>query len=294
MSDDLVSFLVPVRNEELFIRESIESVLAVSDINIELIIVDDGSTDSTADIIRSIGDKRVKFIDGGGNGKVAALNLAYSVAQGSAFILFAGDDILVPQVVLDRVRPCLLNKQAPVVSLCKVKMFSDNKKFNGVVVPKDPQKGALTGGGMAFNHAFAKLIFPVPDILPNEDTWIGAFVEFYPCDTIHVPKVGLMYRIHQGNSMRRDVRFSEFSAQLRRRESASKLFLQLKGDSLSSGSRETLAQRWAAQDDRYNGRSTRILFYSCLSIRERISLFFYSNALLYSLRQRFYSFFSGR
>lgn len=289
----LVSFLIPVKNEQEYIRDAIESLLAISAIEYEAIFVDDGSTDDTVSIIKSYDEPRIKCFLGGGKGKVAALNLAYERSSGDFFILFAGDDVICPDVVLDRVAP-FVSMDAAAISLCKVRMFSLDERYNNVVIPKAPGKGASTGGGMAFNKEFARHVFPIPDGLPNEDTWIKAFVDFGFCKIYHVPAIGLNYRIHSGNSVRRDVDFDKFSNQLRVREKANKLFEDRFASHLPLSSSRLLRQRCSAQDDRYHGRWVKIFFYFSLPLKERLSLVFYSNGFFYYFRQRFYGFFSGR
>ncbi|MDQ7985751.1 glycosyltransferase family A protein [Pseudomonas sp. G34] len=289
----LVSFLVPVKNEQSYICDAIDSLLAITTIEYEVLFVDDGSTDDTVALIESYDDPRIKCFLGGGKGKVAALNLAYEQSSGQFFILFAGDDILCPDVVVDRIAPFAAVDMAA-ISLCKVRMFSLDERYNNIIIPKSPGRGASTGGGMAFNKKFADCIFPIPDGLPNEDTWIKAFVDFGFCKVFHVPLVGLNYRIHSGNSIRRDVDFHKFSNQLHVRERANKLFEERHAFGLSLRSRRLLRQRCSAQDDRYHGRWIKIFFYFSLPLKERVSLIFYSNSVFYYFRQRFYSFFSGR
>lgn len=290
----LISFLVPVKNESAYVKEAVASVLAVTDVDIELIIVDDGSTDSTCDIVRSFSDPRVRLFYNSSKGKVAALNRAYREARGDAFILFAGDDILVADAVRERVDPLFQEQSHPAVSLCKVKMFSDNPKFDGIIIPKHKGRGAETGGAMAFNARLARLIFPIPEQLPNEDTWIKNYLEAGFCSVVHVPRVGLSYRIHDNNSMKRDVSYTEFSRNLHVRERANEIFYERYKDALAPRARRVIAQRCSAQADRYLGKTFRILFYFDLSLRERASLVFYSQKFLYRIRTGFYSFFSGR
>ncbi|WP_314949753.1 glycosyltransferase family 2 protein [Tannerella forsythia] len=53
-----VSIVLPVHNAEMYIRDSIDSIICQSFKDFECIIVDDGSTDNTCNIIRSYDDKR--------------------------------------------------------------------------------------------------------------------------------------------------------------------------------------------------------------------------------------------
>jgi cellulose synthase/poly-beta-1,6-N-acetylglucosamine synthase-like glycosyltransferase len=57
-----ISVLMPAYNCEEYIREAIESILKQTFKNFELIVVDDGSTDATATIVRSFTDKRVVYV----------------------------------------------------------------------------------------------------------------------------------------------------------------------------------------------------------------------------------------
>ncbi len=88
----LVSVVIPVHNREDTIKRAIDSVLHQSYSNLELIIVDDGSTDHTLDIIRKYSDTRIRVIElqkcGGAN---AARNKGISCARGE-YIAFQDSD----------------------------------------------------------------------------------------------------------------------------------------------------------------------------------------------------------
>ncbi len=57
-----ISVVIPAYNHERFLRETIDSVLGQSYENLELIIVDDGSTDKSAEVIRRYSDPRLCYI----------------------------------------------------------------------------------------------------------------------------------------------------------------------------------------------------------------------------------------
>ena len=99
MSTPLVSVIVPAYNAEKFVAETIESVQAQTYTHWELIIVDDGSTDQTADIIKEyvIKDSRIQYCyqTNGRQGK--ARNYAISKAKGTLLAFIDADDLWHPQ-----------------------------------------------------------------------------------------------------------------------------------------------------------------------------------------------------
>jgi glycosyltransferase involved in cell wall biosynthesis len=77
-----VSIVMPTFNRAYIIENSIKSVLSQSYENWELIIVDDGSTDNTRELIESIGDSRIVYVYQENKGPAAARNYALTIAHG--------------------------------------------------------------------------------------------------------------------------------------------------------------------------------------------------------------------
>jgi glycosyltransferase involved in cell wall biosynthesis len=100
-----VSIVMAVYNGEKFIEEAIESALTQSYENIELIIVNDGSTDSTREILDKITDERVKIIHLEQNqGAANALNVGIDNAKGFWIAILDADDIYYPTKIEEQVR----------------------------------------------------------------------------------------------------------------------------------------------------------------------------------------------
>jgi glycosyltransferase involved in cell wall biosynthesis len=94
----LVSVLMPAFNSELYIAEAIDSILNQTYSNIELIIFDDGSTDSTRAVIEKYQDPRViKILSDKNYGVVRARNDMIDRAQGQYIALMDADDIADPR-----------------------------------------------------------------------------------------------------------------------------------------------------------------------------------------------------
>lgn len=94
MNNSLISIIVAIYNVEKYLPKCIESILKQSYKNIELILVDDGSPDSSLQICNeyALEDKRVKVITKSNGGQSTARNLALDVANGEYIGFIDGDD----------------------------------------------------------------------------------------------------------------------------------------------------------------------------------------------------------
>ena len=88
----LVSIVIPVFDGERFLSEAIESVLAQDHRPIEVIVVDDGSTDASADVAHSFDD--VVVLGSGNHGAAAARNLGVARAAGPFLTFLDADDLM--------------------------------------------------------------------------------------------------------------------------------------------------------------------------------------------------------
>lgn len=104
----LVSVGMSVRDNAATVELAVRSILRQSMGDFELILVDDGSTDGTLEILRSFDDARVRVVDGGtAQGLPARLNQTIDLARGELFARMDGDDIAFPDRFarqLDRLR----------------------------------------------------------------------------------------------------------------------------------------------------------------------------------------------
>lgn len=87
-----ISVILPVFNGEKYIRKAIESVLNQTFTNFELIIVNDGSTDDSLNIINEFRDNRIKFINQVNQGPGASRNKALKIASGEYIMFLDSDD----------------------------------------------------------------------------------------------------------------------------------------------------------------------------------------------------------
>lgn len=122
----MISILMPVYNRETLIIETLESIVNQSFVDWECIIVDDGSTDQTAEVVEAFIKKDSRFIflkrpEYLPKGPSACRNYAYEVSKGQYIQFFDSDDIMHPNHLLAK-----SNKIANAdVVVCKLKQFSN-------------------------------------------------------------------------------------------------------------------------------------------------------------------------
>jgi glycosyltransferase involved in cell wall biosynthesis len=93
----VVTVLMPVYNAEKYLREAIESILSQTLQNIEFLIIDDGSTDSSIEIIKSYNDNRIRFVQNEQNfGITYSLNRGIQLASTELIARMDADDISHP------------------------------------------------------------------------------------------------------------------------------------------------------------------------------------------------------
>ena len=114
MQAEKVSIIIPSYNTGKYVQESIESALNQTFTNLEIIVVDDGSTDNSLEQIRKFSD-RIKIITKKNGGTSSALNTGIKEMSGDWFKWLGADDILYPNAVEDLVS--------------ETKKFPNNKKI---------------------------------------------------------------------------------------------------------------------------------------------------------------------
>jgi glycosyltransferase involved in cell wall biosynthesis len=108
MSNSLVSIIIPTFNRAHLIRETLDSVLAQTYTNWECIVVDDGSSDNTEEIVMNYVNIDIRFqyhkrpdnYKEGGNG---SRNYGFKLSKGSFVNWFDSDDIMLPEFIYDKI-----------------------------------------------------------------------------------------------------------------------------------------------------------------------------------------------
>lgn len=117
----LVSIVIPCYNAEKYVGEAIESALGQTYPRIEVIVVDDGSTDRSLDVIKGFGD-RIRWVTGPNRGGSAARNRGIELARGEYLQFLDADDVIMP----NKVRACYREFEEGVdLVFCGMDSFSD-------------------------------------------------------------------------------------------------------------------------------------------------------------------------
>src|ERR1700730_7203857 len=119
------SVLLRVYNRENYVRQAVDSVLNQTFTNFELLAIDDGSTDRSAEILESYG-KKLKLIQQRNRGPEIARNTAAALAQGEYLVYLDSDDFFLPFAgeALDKV---IRATDSPPLLLGSISFFRDGE-----------------------------------------------------------------------------------------------------------------------------------------------------------------------
>lgn len=112
----LISVVIPAYNHEQFIGAAIESVLCQTITDFELIVVDDGSTDNTAEVIKSYTDPRIAYYHQENQDAFNTLNRGISIAKGSYIAILNSDDVYTCDRLEKLLSYCKIHKSQCVIS----------------------------------------------------------------------------------------------------------------------------------------------------------------------------------
>lgn len=208
-----VSVLMSTYNGEKYIQEQLDSIFNQKDVELKLIVRDDGSRDSTLDILyrnKKDHDNLTIIRDGNNLGSCKSfLKLISSCTDDEFYALSDQDDIWDEDkliTAIDKMKPCDLSK--PVLYHSNLRIVDENNTFyrNSHSSPKKLEnkylsliQGGATGCTLVYNHALAEIAKRVkPRNFSMHDTWLY-IVSMLLGEVVYDFKPHINYRQHSNN-----------------------------------------------------------------------------------------------
>ncbi len=199
----LVSILMPVYNVEKYVAEAIDSMLAQTFTNFELIVLDDCSTDNSANVIKQFDDKRIIYHCNAKNlGLANNLNVGLKMAKGKYIARMDGDDISLPTRLQTQVD---FLEGHPDVDLCSCALEKFGTEHDIWIRETDPEQVKITmlfyspvlhASSVWRREVFEKHnLYYNQDAFPAEDYDLWSRAVFH-CKLVNIPQVLYKYRIH--------------------------------------------------------------------------------------------------
>jgi GT2 family glycosyltransferase len=148
-----ISIITAAYNHVNFVRQSVDSALAQTYRDFEHIIVDDGSTDGTADVLKSFGDK-IRYIRQENRGAHAAINVGIRASSGEYVAILDSDDVWLPNKLERQMKVFERNPEAGLVYSLAYAIDSEGRLVEAEKIVGEP----LT----CPNHAFEELALKSP------------------------------------------------------------------------------------------------------------------------------------
>jgi hypothetical protein len=211
MTDPKVSCIVLSYNYGHFLGRCLDTVLGQPYQNLEVIVVDDGSTDNTPEVVQPYVERGVRYIRKENGGVTSAVNAGVAAATGKYFAIISADDEWTDERLVEPVRVLEENPQVGLV-------YSDMQVIDGkgsIIAQSyfdwndfDPPSGNLlqqlfsgnvvSGGTLVCRTELRDLWHPIPEYLKAED-WYIAFRVACEREIRYVPVRAIRYRQHGAN-----------------------------------------------------------------------------------------------
>jgi glycosyltransferase involved in cell wall biosynthesis len=133
-----ITVLMPVYNASEYVRKTIDSILNQTFTDFEFLIINDGSSDDSEEIIKSYSDPRIRLVNNEKNLKlIATLNRGINLAQGKYIARMDADDICLPTRLEKQYK---VMEEDPEIALCGTGIKMMGKKFFQPIVITDPER----------------------------------------------------------------------------------------------------------------------------------------------------------
>lgn len=209
MKHVMLSLIMPAKNADKYILDALEAINLVQDIEFELIIINDHSSDRTKELIKNfinVSNYKIKIFDNIGEGKVQALNYGYTLSSGEFIKCIDADDLLLLDyfnIFRDLVfvdahchDATIVNDTLTNIGHYVINKSIINEKYNHILT----DFVSLPRWTWTFSRQIADKIFPIPSNLPFEDVWFSLIIKKYAEVIVYSPDELYLYRQHSNQT----------------------------------------------------------------------------------------------
>lgn len=218
----LVSIIIPVYNGENFMKQAIDSALSQTYPNIEILVINDGSTDKTDEIALSYGDK-IRYFKKENGGVSTALNLGIKEMRGEYFSWLSHDDLYTKDKVESEIKVALELGEPHTMICCNVSQIDKfSKPINKIKrKTKKLSTNKLISGQKALTHILDKGVFNgcallIPkriftdfnlkfdeNLRYSQDAFLWYLMFLSGASLIYIEEYGVKSRVHAGQLTQR-------------------------------------------------------------------------------------------
>lgn len=224
MTEPLVSVIINNYNYDKYLKEAIDSALNQSYKNKEIIVVDDGSTDCSREIIESYGDRIIPVLKKNG-GQGSAMNAGFRVSKGEWVCFLDSDDVWIPDKIEKVIEVAKRNPDA-IMIYHKVQPISSSGEYIEKSIPSKLFRGkieekVIRSGGWwmyppnsanCFRRDFLERVMDIPEeeFRICADAYISDLAPFFG-EIDFVDEILALYRLHGSNYWNREESLKETS-----------------------------------------------------------------------------------
>lgn len=175
-AEGTISVVIPVRDGELYLAEAIDSALAQAPAPVEVIVVDDGSTDGSAAVAASYAERGVRTACLPGRGIGAARNLGVELAGGALLAFLDADDVWEPGKLATQL-DCMRRDPYPDIVFGHIVQFRspdlNPAQASRIVCPPEPRPAPVSSTMLVTRTAFERVGgFPTGTLVGETMEWV--------------------------------------------------------------------------------------------------------------------------
>ena len=207
--NEKVSIIIPTYNRAYYLKESLESVLGQTYPNIEVIVVNDGSTDETEEILQEY-EQQITYVSKENGGKSSAINLGLEKATGKYVWIFDDDDIALPKKLELQIRKFQQDRSIGLIHTSAIyfKNTDSEKNFTGMWKAENIDANSTLKAQLKGNHFFTPSVVVKMECFNKVGLWDELLIRaqdydmwtrigrFYKTASMVLPT--LHYRLHSG------------------------------------------------------------------------------------------------